>query len=157
MVRVPISMGRPAWCSPRPGQPWPLEGPAHFVDAADAADAAGSDALAARATAPCVAPASKAARASAQLINRFRSPYSDVSMAMIQRLDGKLGGKERKPENFEQAQGLGNQHFKAVQELRKDLEAAVKQGKPADEVKKIEQDLHTEMHDAAEMFQLAMN
>ncbi len=43
----------------------------------------------------------RTARTSAQQINRFRSIYSDVSLSMIQRLDGKLVGRDRKPDSFE--------------------------------------------------------
>lgn len=99
----------------------------------------------------------RTARTSAQFINRFPSIYRDVSLAMIQRIDGKLGGRERKPEDFDAAFGLARQHFMSIQELRKELEAARSQGNPSEEIKKIDQDLQTEMHDAAAMFQLALN
>ncbi len=99
----------------------------------------------------------RTARTAAQFINKFPSVYRDVSLTMIQRLDGKLGGRERKPEDFDAAFGLARQHFMSIQDLRKELDAARAQGKQPDEVRKIDQDLQTEMHDAAEMFQLALN
>lgn len=99
----------------------------------------------------------RAARTAAQAINRFPSIYRDVSLAMIQRLDGKLGGRDRKPEDFDAAFGLAKQHFMTIQELRKELEGAKSQGKPAEETKKLEQDLSQEMHDAAQLFELAIN
>lgn len=99
----------------------------------------------------------RAARTTAKAINEIRSPYSDVSLSMLQRLAGKLGSKDRKPDNFDDAQGLANQHFKNIQDLRKELEVAKAQGKPAEDIQKIEQDLRTEMSEAAELFQLALN
>jgi hypothetical protein len=97
----------------------------------------------------------RTARTIAQLVNRFPSVYRDVSLAMIQRLDTKLGGRDRKPADFDAAFGLAKQSFLAIQDLRKELEASG--GKPAEEVRKLEQDLQQQMHDAAEMFQLAIN
>ena len=100
----------------------------------------------------------RSARTIAQLINRFPSIYRDVSLAMIQRIDGNLGGRERKPEDFDAAFGLARQSFMAIQELRNEIKEA-KDGKslPPEEIQKLEQDLSQEMHDAAEMFQLALN
>lgn len=99
----------------------------------------------------------RAARVQAQLINRFPSIYRDVSLAMMQRLNGKLGGKDRKPQDFETAQGIANQSFHAIRDLMEELKSAQDQKKPAEEIQKIEQELATELHDAQEMFELALN
>ncbi len=99
----------------------------------------------------------RTARGLAQTINKFRSPYSDVSLSMAQRLNGKLGGKDAKPESFEVAEGIAKQHFKAAQELRDELKPEKLQGKTPEDIKKLQQDLQTEMNDAVEMFQLALN
>lgn len=100
----------------------------------------------------------RAARTAARQINQFRTVYSDVSLALLQRVNSKLGGKEIKPQDFETAQGLADQHFKAIQELRKHLyPIEARQGKTPEEINKLEQELRTEMHDAAEMYQLALN
>ena len=97
------------------------------------------------------------ARTVAQQISRFPGEYKDVSMSMLQRLQVKMGGKERKPEDFETAYGLGRQSFKAAQEIKKELDAAIKPPpKPVEEITRLKQDWNSELNEAAKNFELAM-
>ncbi len=95
------------------------------------------------------------ARTAAQNISRFPSEYKDVSLSMTQRVQVKLGGKERKPEDFETAYGLGSQSFKQAQEIKKELDAATKSQKTPDEMTRMKQDWTNELNEAARNFELA--
>lgn len=97
------------------------------------------------------------ARTTAQQINRFPGEYKDVSLAMMQRLQVKLGGKERKPDDFETAYGLGRQSFNASQDLKKELDAAIKSQQPTEEITRLRQLWSNELNDAAKNFELAMS
>ncbi len=99
----------------------------------------------------------RSARTLAQLISRFPGEYRDISLAMAQRLDGKLGGRDRKPVDFESAFSLAEQRFRTIQELRKELDSAKENGGAADEVKKLEEDLRPETQAAVELFETALN
>ena len=96
------------------------------------------------------------ARTTAQQINRFPGEYKDVSLSLMQKLQVKLGGKEKKPEDFETAYGMGRQAFNTAQEVKKELDAAVKTQKPAEEMVRLKQDWSNELNDAAKNFELAM-
>ncbi len=96
------------------------------------------------------------ARTTAQQISRFPGEYKDVSLSLVQRLQVKLGGKEKKPEDFETAFGLGRQSFNSAQEVKKELDAAVRTQKPAEEMVRLKQDWSNELNDAAKNLELAM-
>ena len=72
------------------------------------------------------------ARTTAQQINRFPGEYKDASLSLMQKLQVKLGGKEKK------------------------LDAAVKTQKPAEDMVRLKQDWSNELNDAAKNFELAM-
>jgi hypothetical protein len=97
------------------------------------------------------------ARTTAQQINRFPGEYKDVSLAMTQRVQVKLGGKEKKPDDFETAYGLGRQAFAASQDLKKELDAAIKNQQPAEEITRLKQLWSNELDDASRNIELAMN
>ncbi|WP_397569372.1 tol-pal system YbgF family protein [Schlesneria sp. T3-172] len=96
------------------------------------------------------------ARTVAQQINKYPGEYKDVSLSMMQRTQVNLGGRERKPDDFETAYGLGRQNFNSSQEIKKELDAAIKNQKPAEEVTRLRQDWTNELNDAAQNFDLAM-
>lgn len=98
----------------------------------------------------------KLARNEAQNIVKFPGEYRDVAMAMIQRMDAKLGGKERDPANFDTAFGLGRSMISAIQELKKKIEVAKQTKQPAEEIKTLEQDLTNSLNEAARMFDLSL-
>jgi hypothetical protein len=98
----------------------------------------------------------RAARGEAEQVNRFPSEFRELSLAMIQRLDTKLGGKERQPTTFDAAFGLGKQMISAIKEAKDALDAARQQRKPADEIRRLQQDLDAQLADAAKMFDLAL-
>ncbi len=95
-------------------------------------------------------------RDQAQQVNRYPSEFKDVSLALMQRLDVKLVGKERLPETFDAAFGLGRQMVTAVKETKDTLDAAERAKKPAEEIKKLEQDLSGQLKEAAEMLDRAL-
>ena len=96
------------------------------------------------------------ARTTAQQINRYPGEYKDISLSMMQRVQVKLGGKERKPDDFETAYGLGRQSFNTSQDLKKELDAATKSQQPAEEITRLRQLWSNELNDAARNFELAM-
>ena len=96
------------------------------------------------------------ARSTAQQINRYPGEYKDISLSMMQRTQIKLGGKERKPEDFEGAYGLGRQSFNSAQDLKKELDAAIKSQQPAEELTRLRQLWSNDLNDAARNFELAM-
>ena len=96
------------------------------------------------------------ARTTASQINRFPGEYKDASLSLMQKLQVKLGGKEKKPEDFETAYGQGRQSFNTAQDIKKELDAAVKSQKPAEEMVRLKQDWSNELNDAAKNFELAM-
>ena len=97
------------------------------------------------------------ARSTAQQINRYPGEYKDVSLSMMQRTQVKLGGRERKPDDFDTAYGLGRQSFNSAQDIKKELDAAIKSQKPAEEVTRLKQDWSNELNDAVRNFDLAMS
>ena len=97
------------------------------------------------------------ARSTAQQINRYPGEYKDISLSMMQRTQVKLGGRERKPDDFDTAYGLARQSFNSAQDIKKELDAASKSQKPAEEVTKLKQDWSNELNDAARNFDLAMS
>ena len=98
----------------------------------------------------------RSARGEALNIIRFPSEYRDVSQALIQRVDGKLGGRDRKPETFDQAFGLARQLVNEAKPLREALSAAKAAKKSPEEIQKAETDVKNKLADAAEMFQDAL-
>lgn len=98
----------------------------------------------------------KLARAEAQNIVKFPGEFRDVSMAMIQRMDAKLGGKERDPANFDTAFGLGRSMIAPIQQLKEKIDAARQSKQPAEEIRKLEQELSADLSEAARMFELAL-
>lgn len=98
----------------------------------------------------------RSARDQAEQVNRFPSEFRDLSLAMIQRLDTKLGGKERQPTTFDAAFGHGKQMITSIKEAKDALEAAKQQRKPAEDLRRLQQDLDTLLTDAAKMFDLAL-
>jgi tetratricopeptide (TPR) repeat protein len=95
-------------------------------------------------------------RDEAQQVNRYPSEFKDVSLALMQRLDVKLVGKERLPETFDAAFGLGRQMVTAIKETKDTLDAAERAKKPADELKKLEQELSGQLKEAADMLDRAL-
>jgi tetratricopeptide (TPR) repeat protein len=98
----------------------------------------------------------RSARDSAGQVNRYPGEYKDVSLALMQRLDVKIGGKERKPDTFDAAFGLGRQQITAIRETKDKIDGAKQAGQPAEEVKKLQQDLANQLAEAAENFDLAL-
>ena len=96
------------------------------------------------------------ARTTAQQINRYPGEYKDISLSMMQRVQVKLGGKERKPDDFETAYGLGRQSFNTSQDLKKELDSAIKSQLPPEEITRLKQLWSNELNDAARNFELAM-
>lgn len=92
----------------------------------------------------------------AQQVNRFPGEYHDVSLSLMQRLDGKLGGRERKPVKFDEAFGIGRQHITTITELKNALDNGIKARMPREELEKIRKDLDSELRQAAEMFDLSL-
>ena len=98
----------------------------------------------------------RASRDAASQVNRFPGEYKDVSLALMQRLDVKIGGKEREPATFDAAFGLGRQMVTAIKEVKDQIDAARKAKQPADEIKKLQQDLDLKLADASRTFDLAL-
>jgi hypothetical protein len=96
------------------------------------------------------------AREHAEQVNRFPGEFRDMSLALIQRLEVKLGGKEKQPVTFDAALGHGRQMITAIQEAKDALTAAAQQKKPADELKKLQQDFEVQLKDAVKMLDLAL-
>ena len=96
------------------------------------------------------------ARTLATQINKYPGEFKDSSLAMIQRLQVKLGGKEQVPKDFDTAFGLAGQSFKAALEIAKEIEGGKRTKRPADEIAKLEQDRRNEISDAAKNFDLAL-
>lgn len=100
----------------------------------------------------------KQARTAAQTIQKFPSEYKDVATSMAQRVTVKLGGKDKPPDKFDEAFGLGRLSFSNSQDLYKELEDARKRKPPApEEVTKLTLDRTNELNDAARYFELALN
>ncbi len=95
------------------------------------------------------------ARTVAQQINRFPGEYKDASLALMQRVQVKLGGKERKPEDFEAAYGLGRQFFNSAQEIKKELDAGNQDQSPPEELARLKQNWIVELNEAARHLELA--
>lgn len=98
----------------------------------------------------------RAARDNAEQVNRSASEYKDVSLALMQRLDVKIGGKERTPDTFDAAFGLGRQQITSIKDLKDQVDASKKAKLPAEEIKKLELDLTAQLNDAAKNFDLAL-
>lgn len=98
----------------------------------------------------------RASRDRAQQVNRFPGEFHDVSLALIQRLEVKLGGKERAPETFDAAFGLGRQMITSIKETKDAIDGAVKAKTPKEEVDKLKQDLDVQLREAAAMFDRAL-
>ncbi|GIX03272.1 MAG: hypothetical protein KatS3mg113_0278 [Planctomycetaceae bacterium] len=98
----------------------------------------------------------RAAREQAEQIQRFPSEHRDAALAMIQRLETKLGGKDRLPASFDAAFGFAKQLITTIKETKDALEAARQQQKPAAEIQKLQQDLEGQLKQAAELFDLAL-
>lgn len=98
----------------------------------------------------------RAAREAASQVNRFPGEYKDVSLAMIQRLSTKIGGRDRKPDTFDAAFGLGRQMINTIKSTKDQIEAARKSKQPPEEIKKLEQDLSLQMTEAIDTFDLAL-
>lgn len=96
------------------------------------------------------------AQMTAQNISKFSGEYKDHALAMTQRLQGKLGGKESKPQTFEAAYSQAAQAFQAAQAVKKELESATKQKRPQEELTRLTQDWTSALHDAARNFELAI-
>ena len=97
------------------------------------------------------------ARTTAQQINKYPGEYKDVSLSMMQRVQVKLGGKERKPEDFDAAYGLGRQSFLSALDIKKELDAAGKNQRPAEELTRLKQDWSSELNDALKNLELSMS
>jgi len=98
----------------------------------------------------------RAARDNAEQVNRSAGEYKDVSLALMQRLDVKIGGKERTPDTFDAAFGLGRQQITSIKDLKDQVDAAKTAKLPADDIKKLELDLTAQLNDAARNFDLAL-
>ena len=96
------------------------------------------------------------ARTVAQQINRFPGEYNSVSLSMMQRVQTKLGGKERKPEDFDAAYGLGRQAFNSAMEIRKELDEGTRSQIPAEDLTKLSQDFKNLLHDAQRNLELSL-
>lgn len=97
------------------------------------------------------------ARTAAMDINRFPGEYKDLSLSMMQRLLVKLGGREKKPVDFDTAYGLARQSFVASQEIKKKIDAAARNRIPADELAKLKDEWNQELATAGSNFQLALS
>ncbi len=98
----------------------------------------------------------RAAKEAATQVNRFPGEYKDVSLALIQRLSTKIGGRDRKPDTFDAAYGLGRQMINTIKSTKDQIEAARKAKKPPEEIKKLEQDMHLQLTEAVETLDLAL-
>lgn len=98
----------------------------------------------------------RAARDQATQVNRFPGEYKDVSLAMIQRLDVKIGGREKLPTTFDAAYGLGRQMINSIKTTKEQVDTARRSKQPADEIKKLQDDLNLQLVQAAETFDLAL-
>jgi len=96
------------------------------------------------------------ARENAQQVSKFNGEYKDIAMAFSQRLDTKLGGKERTPDKFDTAFGLGRQLITPIKDGKDALDSAIRAKKPADEIKTLQQDLNAQLKEAAGYFDLAL-
>ena len=94
------------------------------------------------------------ARLVAQQLNRFPGEYRDTSLSMMQRVQLKLGGKERKPDDFDAAYSMGRQSYNTAQDLRKELDSATRSGVPED-IARLNKDWNNELSEAARYFELA--
>jgi len=96
------------------------------------------------------------ARENAQQVGKFSSQHRDLAIAFSQRLDTKLGGKERTPDKFDTAFGLGRQLITPIKDGKDALDAAIRAKKPAEELKAMQQDLNAQLKEAAGYFDLAL-
>lgn len=96
------------------------------------------------------------ARTVATQVNKFPGEFKDISLSMMQRLQTKLGGRERKPDDFDTAFGLARQSFMTAQDIKKELDGAIKTKRPADEIAKLRQDWTNEIDDAGRNFELSL-
>lgn len=95
------------------------------------------------------------ARTAAQQISRFPGEYKDASQTMMQRLQTKLGGKERKAEDFDSAYALARQSFDQAQEIRKSLDQASRSGTSAEDVTRLKRDWTTNLNESIRNFEIA--
>lgn len=99
----------------------------------------------------------KLARNEAMQIQKFPSEFKDVSIAMVQRLQVKLGGKEKAPNDFDTAFGLGSQSFSAAQDITKEIDDAIKTKREKEEIDKLRLDRENELNEAGRNFELALS
>jgi cellulose synthase operon protein C len=95
------------------------------------------------------------ARDQAQLVNRYPGEFRDMSLALIQRLEVKLGGKERLPDKFDAAFGFGRQMVTALGDAKDALTAAREAKPPPENLATLESDFKKQLADAHEMLTLA--
>jgi hypothetical protein len=98
----------------------------------------------------------RSARTEALNLLRFPSEFRDVAQAMVQRADGKLGGRDRRPETFDQAYGLARQMVNEIKPLRDAVNAAKTAKKPAAEIAAAEKDVTNKLAETAAMFETAL-
>ncbi len=96
------------------------------------------------------------ARENAQQVSKSNSEHRDIALAFSQRLDTKLGGKERLPDKFDTAFGLGRQLITPIKDGKDALDAAIRAKKPAEDIKKLQQDLNAQLKEAAQYFEIAL-
>jgi len=92
----------------------------------------------------------------ADQVGKRSGEFHDMALALTQRLDVKIGGKEKLPVTFDAAFGHGRQMVTSIKESKDALDAAFRQRKPAEDIKKMQQDLESQLKDAAKMFDLAL-
>jgi len=96
------------------------------------------------------------AKNSATQIQRFPGEFKDVSGAMLQRVQIKLGGKVKNPDTFSLAYGQAHQAFNAAMAIKKEIDDGVKTKRPKEELAKLETDRANELADAAVNYELAL-
>lgn len=97
----------------------------------------------------------KQARTIGMQIQKSPSEYKDVATALVQRVQVKLGGKEKAPTDFATASGLARSLFSNSQEIKKELDVLISTKRPAEEIAKVRADWSNELNDAAHNFELA--
>ncbi|HUQ72440.1 MAG TPA: hypothetical protein VM165_23130, partial [Planctomycetaceae bacterium] len=96
------------------------------------------------------------ARDRAQQVNRSPGEFYDLSLAMIQRLDSKLGGKERRPATFDAAVGLGSQLITSILETKATIDGAGRAKLPKEELDKLRKVMDAQLREAIDIFDLAL-
>jgi len=97
----------------------------------------------------------KLAQNSAQQVARFPGEFKDPSTSMMQRIQVKLGGKERKPETFVAASDLGSNALKNADSAKKELDGAIKAQRP-EEAARFRQDWNSSLMEAWKYYDIAM-